>query len=119
MQKKLDFSELTTEEMLSNSREFFATISKRRTVRDFSDRAVDLEVIENAIRAAGSAPSGANKQPWHYVIVSNPQVNAKFALPPKPRRKSFITGAHRKPGWMISKCLKRMSTNLFWRQRLI
>ena len=49
---------------------------KRRSVRSFSDRAVDRAIIENAILSAGSAPSGAHKQPWHFVIVENVETKA-------------------------------------------
>jgi len=90
--RKLDFIELTNEEMLSASRDFSATISRRRTVRDFSDRPVDLEIIENAIRAAGSAPSGANKQPWHFVIVENPETKALIRKAAEAEEQEFYHG---------------------------
>ena len=76
MQKPLEYVELQPEQMLQNSREFKQTASRRRTVRDFSDRPVPREIIENAVKAAGSAPSGANKQPWYFVIVENPETKA-------------------------------------------
>ncbi len=60
------------EEMQKRSKEFLDDIVRRRTVRDFSDRIVPREIIENCIRAAGSAPSGANHQPWHFVVVTDP-----------------------------------------------
>ena len=60
------------EEMQKRSKEFLDDIVRRRTVRDFSDRLVPREIIENCIRAAGSAPSGANHQPWHFVVVTDP-----------------------------------------------
>jgi len=72
MSKKLNFVELPTETMLTESRDFCATIQRRRSVRDFSDRLVEREIIENAVKSAASAPSGANKQPWHFVIIENP-----------------------------------------------
>ena len=72
----LNFTELSPAEMLATSREFTANISRRRSVRDFSDRPVDREVIENAVRSAGSAPSGANKQPWHFAIVESRETKA-------------------------------------------
>jgi len=62
---------MTETEMLHSSREFCSRMSMRRSVRDFSNRTVDREIIENAIRAAGSAPSGANKQPWHFSVVES------------------------------------------------
>lgn len=74
MSKPLEFIEKPAAEMLATSESFMTTLQRRRTVRDFSDRAVDPQVIENAVRAAVSAPSGANKQPWHFVIVQDPKV---------------------------------------------
>ena len=74
--KLLNFTELSEQEMVNASREFNATISRRRSVRDFSGRAVDREIIENAVRSAGSAPSGANKQPWHFAIVQSQETKA-------------------------------------------
>lgn len=78
MQIPLNFEELSPDQMLSGSREFLRHIRKRRSVRDFSSRPVESEIIENAIRAAGSAPSGANKQPWHFVAVSNPALKKQI-----------------------------------------
>lgn len=60
------------EEMVERSRWFYEWMEKRRTVRDFSDRPVPVEVLENIIRAASTAPSGAHKQPWTFCIVTNP-----------------------------------------------
>ena len=60
--------------MARRAADFQAEISQRRTVRDFSDRQVPRDVIENCIRAAGSAPSGANMQPWHFVAVGDPNL---------------------------------------------
>lgn len=74
MQVPLAFKSLSKAEMLSASRKFVSRIVARRTVRDFSDQSVDYEIIENAVRAAASAPSGANKQPWHFVVVANDKV---------------------------------------------
>jgi len=61
-------------ETIRRVNEFCQTISQRRTVRDFSSRSVPQQVIESAITAAGTAPSGANMQPWHFVAVSNPEI---------------------------------------------
>ncbi len=67
----LDYSERSPEDMLTASRSYLDSIRRRRTVRDFSDRVVDKQIIENAILAAGSAPSGANMQPWHFVAIGD------------------------------------------------
>jgi len=74
----LDFAEYPADEMLRRARSFFETMSRRRTVRDFSDRSYPIEVVEQAVRTAGSAPSGAHKQPWHFVVVSDPATKRRI-----------------------------------------
>lgn len=69
----LVFTEKSVDEMIERSRSFYTDMKRRRTVREFSDRPIPEEVILNAIRAAGTAPSGANKQPWHFCVVSDPR----------------------------------------------
>ena len=64
--------------MQQQAREFYQLMSKRRSVRDFSDQAVPASVLEDAILAAGTAPSGANMQPWHFVVVQDPEVKQKI-----------------------------------------
>lgn len=66
------FEELPPDEMEARSAAFYEVMKRRRTVRDFSPRSVSEGVIRNAILAAGTAPSGANLQPWHFVVVSDP-----------------------------------------------
>ena len=65
---------VTDEEMVSQAEGYFEFIKTRHSVRDFSSRSVPKAVIEAAIRAAGTAPSGANHQPWHFVCVSDPTI---------------------------------------------
>ena len=60
--------------------EFLASLRRRRTVRQVSPRPVPREIIEDAIRTAGSAPSGANLQPWHFVVIGDPAVKTKIRL---------------------------------------
>ena len=60
--------------MQQQAREFYQLMSKRRSVRDFSDQPVPASVLEDAILAAGTAPSGANMQPWHFVVVQDPEI---------------------------------------------
>ena len=67
-------------EMLHKSKDFYAWMDKRRTVRDFSDTPVPKEVIENIIRAASTAPSGAHKQPWTFCVVSNRQLKKQIRI---------------------------------------
>ncbi|MFT6098174.1 MAG: nitroreductase [Arenicella sp.] len=90
--KPLNFQELSAEEMLLISREFNSRVSARRSVRDFSDRSVDREVIENAVRTAGSAPSGANKQPWHFAIVESHETKALIRKAAEAEEQEFYNG---------------------------
>ena len=93
--QKLEFDTYPESEMLNRSRLFLAQMRTRRTVRDFSDKHVPLEIIENTIRAAGVAPSGANKQPWHFAVVKDPVVKQKIRIAAEKEEKEFYT--HRAP----------------------
>lgn len=73
-----DYKEFLPEEMIERSEKFNSLIQKRRTVRTFSVKMFPLEIIKNCLRAAGSAPSGANMQPWHFVVVSDPELKHKI-----------------------------------------
>jgi iodotyrosine deiodinase len=74
----LEFTRLDAEEALRRSREFLELMRTRRSVRHFSSEPVPYGLIENAIRTAGSAPSGANQQPWTFVVVSDPAVKEEI-----------------------------------------
>jgi nitroreductase len=74
----LKFAYLSPEEQLQRSQEFLERMITRRTVRDFSSTPVPFELIRNAIATANSAPSGANQQPWTFVVVSNVQIKRKI-----------------------------------------
>ncbi len=87
--KKLDFKEFTEEEMRKRSKSFLDELSTRRTVRDFSNKPVSLEIIENCIKAAATAPSGANKQPWQFIIVSDSKVKQKIREAAEAEEKEF------------------------------
>ncbi|WP_419903750.1 nitroreductase family protein [Kiloniella sp.] len=84
-----DYSE---EEMAERSTDFLRLMEGRRTIRDFSSKPVAREVIENAVRTAGLAPSGANKQPWHFVIVSNPELKRKIREAAEVEEQEFYAG---------------------------
>lgn len=66
------------EEMLMRSSAFYEQMNERRTVRHFSDKAVDIKVIENIVRTASTAPSGAHKQPWTFCVVSDPELRKRI-----------------------------------------
>jgi iodotyrosine deiodinase len=75
----LDFRRPDSEaEQLARVEAFFENLNRRRTVREFSDEPVPIEVIETAIRAAGTAPSGANMQPWRFVVVRDPEMKRRI-----------------------------------------
>ncbi len=68
------------EEMIERSSTFFHWLDSRRTVRDYSDKPVPKEVIENILKSASTAPSGAHKQPWVFCVVSNPELKKKIRV---------------------------------------
>ncbi len=86
-----DFNEYSPEEMIKRSESFYNQIKQRRTVRDFSDKPVSKEVIENCIRTAGTAPSGANLQPWHFVVVSDSKIKKRIRFAAEKEEKEFYT----------------------------
>lgn len=76
----LRFDRLTPQEQEANSEDFLAHIRTRRTVRSFSSEPVPLRLIENAVAAAASAPSGANQQPWTFVVVRDPEIKRRIRM---------------------------------------
>lgn len=84
--------EMSDKEMISKSEEFYELMKKRHTVREYSSRPVPREIIENCIRAAGLAPSGANHQPWHFAIIKNPDHKQKIRDAAEEEEKTFYAG---------------------------
>ena len=74
----LSFYELSPDEQSARADKFFEMLSRRRTVREYSDREVPIELIEKAIATAGTAPSGANLQPWRFVVVKDAAMKMKI-----------------------------------------
>jgi len=75
---ELDFLRFSEEEMAARSESFYKEMDRRRTVREYADRPVPAEIIRNAILTAGTAPSGAHKQPWTFAMVGDPAIKAKI-----------------------------------------
>ncbi len=73
-----DAVRLTEEEALAKSEAYYKFMDRRRTVREFSDKPVDKIIIENIIKTASTAPSGAHKQPWTFCAVSNPEIKKEI-----------------------------------------
>jgi nitroreductase len=84
--------DLTGEERIARARSFREAIAARRTCRMFSDAPVPREVIEEAILAAGTAPSGANHQPWHFAVVSSPELKHRIRFEAEKEEAAFYAG---------------------------
>ena len=78
--------------MQERATEFYERIRRRRTVREFSPEPVPMEVIEQAILAAGTAPNGANHQPWHFAVVTDPERKARIRAAAEEEERSFYNG---------------------------
>ncbi len=89
----LNFDYLTPDEQLEKSRQFLEQMKKRRTVRQYSTQPVPFELIRNAIATAATAPSGANQQPWTFVVVSDPTIKQKIRAAAEEEEKESY--AHR------------------------
>lgn len=72
------YEEYSEAEMKQRARAFYEDLKRRRTVREFADRPVPQVIIEDCIRAAGTAPNGANMQPWHFVAVSDDEIKSQI-----------------------------------------
>jgi iodotyrosine deiodinase len=83
------YIEYPIDEMKQRASFFRQEMQRRRTVRQFSDRPVPREIIEDCLLVAGSAPSGANLQPWHFVVVSNPKVKREIRIAAEQEESEF------------------------------
>ena len=90
-QKYIHSINLKQKEMIDISKDFFNKIKTRRTIRDFSSKDIPEEILENAIQAAGRAPSGANQQPWHFVIVGNKKIKKSIRNAAEKEEQTFYT----------------------------
>lgn len=83
------FEPVPEEEMLRRAKSFRELVSRRRSVRSFDSRPVPREIIAECIAAAGTAPSGANLQPWHFVAVSDPDVKRRIRVAAEQEERQF------------------------------
>lgn len=92
-QKFIPYStkELSNDEQLTKSESFFNFLNSRRSIREFSDRPIDIKIIENIIKAASTAPSGAHKQPWTFCIISNPLIKKQIRIAAEEEEKQNYT----------------------------
>ena len=87
-----DRIDLGSSEMIAAAQAFHETMKKRHSVREFSDKAVPQEVIECCIATAGSAPSGANHQPWHFVAIKDLDIKHQIRLAAEEEERAFYAG---------------------------
>lgn len=88
-----DFVSYNEEEMEQKAQVFLEHMKRRHSIRKFSDQAVSKTVIENAIKAAGRAPNGANHQPWHFVAISSPTVKRQIREKAEEHEQRFYSGS--------------------------
>lgn len=98
-EKLPDYRSYPQLQMVARAREFHADIRRRRTVRDFSDRPVPCEVIEACLLAAGTAPSGANQQPWHFAVIQDPARKKRIREAAEIEEREFYSG-RASPEWL-------------------
>jgi len=80
------------ETMQQRAANFYAIAKNRRSIRDFSERPIPRDIIENCLLTAGSAPNGANMQPWHFVAISNPATKRKIRIAAEAEEREFYGG---------------------------
>ena len=83
------YREYPEDEMMKRAQEFHAELKRRRTVRDFSSRPVPRAIIDDCLRAATTAPSGANLQPWHFVVVGDPEAKRRIRAAAEEEERAF------------------------------
>jgi nitroreductase len=88
----LDFLRRAEAEMRERAEAFHQSMKRRRTVRDFASDPVPMDLIDRAIATAGLAPSGANQQPWHFAVVTDPAVKKRIRLAAEEEERAFYAG---------------------------
>jgi len=83
------YRERSADEMQGRARDFYTELNRRRTIREFSDRPIPDGLLDDCIRAAGTAPSGANMQPWHFVVVTDPAVKRRIRVAAEQEEREF------------------------------
>ena len=84
--------DLSDAEMLRQSAEFYEFMKSRRTIRDFSDKEVPQEIIDNCLKTAATAPSGANQQPWHFVVIRDASIKTQIRKAAEAEERDFYAG---------------------------
>ena len=87
--EKHKYTKIPIKKIIKNSKNYYNSIKTRRSVRDFSKDKIDINIIKNAILSAGTAPNGANLQPWHFVIVKNKKIKNKIRIAAEREEENF------------------------------
>lgn len=87
-----DYVEYPQEDMRRRAQAFYDEIRRRHTVRDFSDRSVPRDILETCLRAAGTAPNGANHQPWHFSVIGDAGLKRQIRLAAEEEERAFYAG---------------------------
>ncbi len=95
-----DFQEYSPDEMKARAQEFYKEMRRRHTVREFSDRPVPREIIEDCLRTAGTAPSGANHQPWHFALIGNLEIKSKVRVRAEQEERGFYDERRAGEEWL-------------------
>lgn len=103
-----DFIEYSPDKMLKRAQDNYQQVKRRHSIRAFSDRAVPQAIIEQCILAAGTAPNGANHQPWHFVAINSPQIKAQIRQQAEALEQAFYAG---RAGEEWLDALKPLGTN--------
>jgi len=106
--KKLEYQKTNKSDLAQRSSDFLRKMKSRRSVRHFSDEPIPIEVVENIVKTAATAPSGANKQPWKFVIVSDQEIKREIRKAAENEERKFYE--HRAPqSWLND--LEQFETN--------
>jgi nitroreductase len=100
--KPLEFERLAPDDMVARGRAFLRRMASRRSVREFSSEPVPRACIELAIATANTAPSGANRQPWHFVAVADPDTKRRIREAAEAEEREFYEGGRATPEWLAA-----------------
>ena len=113
-----DYRELPVEEMRARAQAFYEEIRTRHTVRDFATRPVPRDIIETCIRAAGTAPNGANHQPWHFAVIGDPALKKRIRDAAEVEEQAFYAGRGGEEWLAALAPLGTDAKNPSWKRRL-
>ena len=106
--EKLNYKMIPFKEIIKRSKDFYKLIKERRSVREFTNKKIDINIIKNAILSAGTAPNGANLQPWHFVIIKDKKIKKQIRIAAEREEEEFYSSKAPKE-WL--KALEPLGTN--------